>query len=942
MLGQLSIKFGGSSMSVASTRRHFDDLSTVTNPLNKHVKQSISPPSISTLPPEVLRKIYGMLGTEVFALSAASKKTRHDLYDAMRDAYDTTPSLRDYRVATVSKPASESGSSAAGAAACLPMQNLALREIPATYARIVKEGNSAKLHGTSFEYSPLDFEKELSAQMRRDAELPFHLEGPAKTFVNPLDTSNLSMRVAAIQTAENDKLARRFHMLFPTDVRHMTFSRELGLLEKKRLFHLDTQAQLEREFPRWFADNIDLFLPYFSHFTPGSEMLAPLYSFLEQEAESSSGEEKARLLRFIDDFKSCIEGCLFSSKELMLAKIKTLFLEGIQSNSLSYLTLSRFFDEFISFYPNIKALGDPDLVALPGLQSQPSYQITKDFFIAITKRKTDFTAGRLQSWMNDKSVKVLLERRDEYFLFFVIVQTILSEANKKIAGCQSRITRFSFNPDIIGTLALYKEKILFVKGLLASLESVQPSLGSHPFRREFEEIKQRFSSLQANLSGVTEESWPRRDRTLLPELRKIIELLKTYTTELSEKLVNEQGYVDVLKFLGLIDKDFTRKFETLRIWLETRDANEVCAELTDLDLSSMGISNIPAGLLRKLPNLRILHISNNALSAVPEEIASLRHLRMLYLDNNFISTIPEFIWKLPRLSMLSFRGCYIHKLDSFLFGSSTLAPLQILDLEDNCLESIPEGLISSLPSIKEVLLSWNHLTSLPSDIDKIGILPDRADAQLFLSNNHGLRQANIPPSVWNSTIPFLADVMNDLKHFKHDREYVPNTPLATFYKALVFRRSQDDLSSLFTSFSSSWRTLIGLAIWNYWDDWRQSRILDGFDLSEDLADVHGLHTTLTREEKALHGIQHIYDSIPVLFAVIEKVHVAVYYLLTPEQKAALYAHSPELAHTPDEDPEEISGACTDLPMQFIDALHAVGQDGIETIISENLESLADM
>ncbi|CAH1183755.1 unnamed protein product [Phaedon cochleariae] len=97
------------------------------------------------------------------------------------------------------------------------------------------------------------------------------------------------------------------------------------------------------------------------------------------------------------------------------------------------------------------------------------------------------------------------------------------------------------------------------------------------------------------------------------------------------------------------------------------------------------------GNLKELQLLRILDISNNAFSSLPDEIGSLTNLQEFYISNNHLKKLP---------------GTICH-----------LTNLKILDVSHNLLKHLPEN-IGNLVNLRKCLLSNNNLTSLPKSVHK--------------------------------------------------------------------------------------------------------------------------------------------------------------------------------------------------------------------------------
>lgn len=130
------------------------------------------------------------------------------------------------------------------------------------------------------------------------------------------------------------------------------------------------------------------------------------------------------------------------------------------------------------------------------------------------------------------------------------------------------------------------------------------------------------------------------------------------------------------------------------------------SSLTWLDLSGNRLTDIPSGLLRKLPNLEDLDLSDNSLLVLqPDTFENLLHLKTLNLAGNKLR---------------------------FLEGSLFARNLNLsqLFLQENQLQELPENLLQGLGHLDLLLLNQNGLQRLPP-----GLLDRNASLRLILSGN---------------------------------------------------------------------------------------------------------------------------------------------------------------------------------------------------------------
>ena len=116
------------------------------------------------------------------------------------------------------------------------------------------------------------------------------------------------------------------------------------------------------------------------------------------------------------------------------------------------------------------------------------------------------------------------------------------------------------------------------------------------------------------------------------------------------------------------------------------------AEITELDLSGMGISSLKAGDFAGLSALRSLRLDGNSLASLPDGVFSgLSELRDLRLDYNELSDLPG---------------------DAF----SGLSSLESLTFSENNLTELPDGLLLGLTRLRVLLLNANAIPALPISV----------------------------------------------------------------------------------------------------------------------------------------------------------------------------------------------------------------------------------
>ncbi|XP_033760840.1 protein toll-like [Pecten maximus] len=174
--------------------------------------------------------------------------------------------------------------------------------------------------------------------------------------------------------------------------------------------------------------------------------------------------------------------------------------------------------------------------------------------------------------------------------------------------------------------------------------------------------------------------------------------------------------------------------------------SDVFPNMTELTITNMSLTELPPSIIRKIPNVQSLEISNCKLTLPPkgfpwtEQSVRLKgNLTMedyflehygkpfnIQLDPNLYRRILNLNFnRIANLSNFSFRG-YLQMIrlsgnGMIEIGSSTfrhLVGIQHIDLSLNKLRSLPEVLFQGLTSLRHIDLSRNTIASLPQNIFK--------------------------------------------------------------------------------------------------------------------------------------------------------------------------------------------------------------------------------
>ncbi|MBA1420641.1 MAG: serine/threonine-protein kinase [Epsilonproteobacteria bacterium] len=126
-----------------------------------------------------------------------------------------------------------------------------------------------------------------------------------------------------------------------------------------------------------------------------------------------------------------------------------------------------------------------------------------------------------------------------------------------------------------------------------------------------------------------------------------------------------------------------------------------------------GLTEFPLELLDLADTLEVLDMTDNKLSALPENFSNFKKLKILFLSNNNFTELPTVLAKCPKLSTIGFRNNQIETVAQNAIPSST----RWLILTDNHIKTLPDSM-GDLPLLQKCMLSGNKLTSLPQSMSK--------------------------------------------------------------------------------------------------------------------------------------------------------------------------------------------------------------------------------
>ncbi len=192
-----------------------------------------------------------------------------------------------------------------------------------------------------------------------------------------------------------------------------------------------------------------------------------------------------------------------------------------------------------------------------------------------------------------------------------------------------------------------------------------------------------------------------------------------------------------LKFGELPDvfghPDIRERLKTVEI--SCCDVDRLPATLLDLpELRHLSVLGCPITELPEfgnMPKLQTLHLPDNELTRLPENIGKLTNLKRLAVDSNNLEALPDSLTRLSNLEKLNVSFNQISRLPD---GMKGMTSLQNLNIGSNMLQELPDDL-AVLPLVKlkanqigfqeipPVILSIESLEVLKLSLNQISLLP---------------------------------------------------------------------------------------------------------------------------------------------------------------------------------------------------------------------------
>lgn len=153
--------------------------------------------------------------------------------------------------------------------------------------------------------------------------------------------------------------------------------------------------------------------------------------------------------------------------------------------------------------------------------------------------------------------------------------------------------------------------------------------------------------------------------------------------------------------------------------------------VNDLGLIGLRLQTLPHGFLRCFTGLRLLNLSNNALTTLPAEIAELNQLTSLRVSHNRIRMTEALATSLSGLSQLDTLDLSFNRLGGVSLQLGELAHLRVLNVRRTNLQTVPVGLERCV-QLESANLRDNHIAHVRQSMFAMPLQRRRA---VLLENN---------------------------------------------------------------------------------------------------------------------------------------------------------------------------------------------------------------
>ena len=189
------------------------------------------------------------------------------------------------------------------------------------------------------------------------------------------------------------------------------------------------------------------------------------------------------------------------------------------------------------------------------------------------------------------------------------------------------------------------------------------------------------------------------------------------------KAVEEEPKCYEVQDLNSKDKTLKLKLVEKRVDYVPREMifymAQASSRITFLDISNCSIVELEGRIFMELKNLTRLNAQKNEIKYVSGKIGDCKRLEIIQLDRNLLESIPQELCELK--DCLKVLKLSQNKLKSVNFGVKQLKSLEVLHLQNNCLKTLPQG-FEQLQSLRELLLTENPLESFTLPVHKMNSL----------------------------------------------------------------------------------------------------------------------------------------------------------------------------------------------------------------------------
>lgn len=124
-----------------------------------------------------------------------------------------------------------------------------------------------------------------------------------------------------------------------------------------------------------------------------------------------------------------------------------------------------------------------------------------------------------------------------------------------------------------------------------------------------------------------------------------------------------------------------------------------------------GLTEFPEEIYQLADTLEVLDLSNNQLASLPADFGRLSNLKIVFLSDNLFTEVPDVLADCPLLEMVGFKANQIQTLSENALPDK----LRWLILTDNQLQALPNS-IGKHSRLQKLMLAGNQLTELPETL----------------------------------------------------------------------------------------------------------------------------------------------------------------------------------------------------------------------------------